>query len=1335
MSEDEDAIVIVDPRTGADLRFDSNSSGSDLWQLTRPTSEFYHHLTEQQRAKAQDLYEDYLRRHISINVDGGEPYADREVDMRKEDLDFLKQLASEPKVWCISNEDQDKLNWTIRKREKELKDMDRDGTAYSRAALNRLEKVEPQDENERRIIGELKEYYRLQIEDIKAGRDPLWREIEAMQRQDTVTPLNSINVIDRYGEAWNVTKTSDYIEASLLRTYAEQGDPVLTSREKRLLDSWLPEMQRDYLTKMENEDYRIGRDVVRLEGGNFEMTAVKENGLRTLIGMQAGVNSGEYAMIGTHKEKLADWIRDLNRQQMEFADDPNKVTIEGIHYTEKSSKLELQTIHDYYKYNMPEHRQPPQQDLQKINRWRGMDKPDRIEKEHLPEEDEPIRFHLLTARGLDPEHTELTKDLPVADLKRVKTDYEKGESYCTYNMRYDDYKKLSAWIEEKELKEPKPKSFWDKRESTPLTNSEILSRQGGFEKACRAFEEGDKVIVFAEGKRGYAYFTETLTKNSDLDRLKEAFERTNPDLYEGGFPAAALPENKAKMLAEWITEKEKDRPELKRVKDLTPESDYLKLAAYLAKDDPKRTPEEYWTVHKWAEKQQETFLHDQEKADQKAGRRDVVRGVIFDHVEEISRKQSLDDLRFANDMLDMSDNHRERLNEWIREKQRELAPEETKTPSHFLQDMNAPVKFEKPSNFDWKNAGKPKEYDYVTKDTELSQLKQVAADYEKGESYCTYNLRYDDYYRLNGWIKEKEPEKPTTLKFREADKEQQIQLVCREFDEPEKIVVFPNGQRGSTLFTQVLTKDSSLDQLKEASRTTSQWYHGYNQAAALPPEKQELLKDWIKQRERVADINPPEPAKQPNFEELRKQINKTDWTYAMSDDPSVWRRGEKETEQTREAIRDAAKANPQAMDKYLENLEREKILLTETIDQIKSATKMEKQQTRPALGLPFEPKKQPDIIPWSGREYSTDTPLRELEAFDKALREGPYEERLPADQYKKLRTWIDNKQNLEQRADRFAAHAVTPWGVPDQTTKIASGIYEYQTPAHGGIWLSPEQNARVPSELKDKTFNRQGHRGWYEEDVDVQIVRDIFPEIFSRERAARLEERPKLKPITDKDVEEKKDKETKGITVKNPDGTYEKLTPESRVEDLIMLRKRVRSGERKIRKEELQVLDSWIEDKKKKAPALADKTKQLDQQRTKTESLVREISAGMERTSKTLADIESKLKHLQSTPAPSPPTPASGKISMTVEWADGKSNSFTASSRAEASTMLMSTIDSRSDYSVSSAQRSALSNWASTGGNKPSTMSFESTPTKNITPPKPPTPEPPIPKRKKDKGR
>jgi len=69
------------------------------------------------------------------------------------------------------------------------------------------------------------------------------------------------------------------------------------------------------------------------------------------------------------------------------------------------------------------------------------------------------------------------------------------------------------------------------------------------------------------------------------------------------------------------------------------------------------------------------------------------------------------------------------------------------------------------------------------------------------------------------------------------------------------------------------------------------------------------------------------------------------------------------------------------------------------------------------------------------------------------------------------------------------APASSPWGTPQSSTRLASGIWSITTSSHGGIWLSPERNADVPDYMADAT-------GWYEEDLAWAVPAVVYPEAF-----------------------------------------------------------------------------------------------------------------------------------------------------------------------------------------------------------------------------------------------
>jgi hypothetical protein len=71
----------------------------------------------------------------------------------------------------------------------------------------------------------------------------------------------------------------------------------------------------------------------------------------------------------------------------------------------------------------------------------------------------------------------------------------------------------------------------------------------------------------------------------------------------------------------------------------------------------------------------------------------------------------------------------------------------------------------------------------------------------------------------------------------------------------------------------------------------------------------------------------------------------------------------------------------------------------------------------------------------------------------------------------------------------------TPWGQVQEVRTIAPGVSVLSTACHGGLYLFPELNAQVPDQVKEQTFNGLGFQGFYEEDEDAQLIRDLFPQL------------------------------------------------------------------------------------------------------------------------------------------------------------------------------------------------------------------------------------------------
>jgi len=72
----------------------------------------------------------------------------------------------------------------------------------------------------------------------------------------------------------------------------------------------------------------------------------------------------------------------------------------------------------------------------------------------------------------------------------------------------------------------------------------------------------------------------------------------------------------------------------------------------------------------------------------------------------------------------------------------------------------------------------------------------------------------------------------------------------------------------------------------------------------------------------------------------------------------------------------------------------------------------------------------------------------------------------------------------------------TPWGVADDSERIAKGIMRYGTPGHGGYHLSPARQAEMPAALLIGGMPDIA-RGWYEEDCDWARIALAFPQFFN----------------------------------------------------------------------------------------------------------------------------------------------------------------------------------------------------------------------------------------------
>jgi hypothetical protein len=92
----------------------------------------------------------------------------------------------------------------------------------------------------------------------------------------------------------------------------------------------------------------------------------------------------------------------------------------------------------------------------------------------------------------------------------------------------------------------------------------------------------------------------------------------------------------------------------------------------------------------------------------------------------------------------------------------------------------------------------------------------------------------------------------------------------------------------------------------------------------------------------------------------------------------------------------------------------------------------------------------------------------------------------------------------------------SPWGVPQTVEEVGDGVYLVMTASHGGYYVPPAVNKRIPASWRAVSFNAQGVRGWYEEDCDWCMVALALPHLFIREeveiarRIFRQWQEPKL---------------------------------------------------------------------------------------------------------------------------------------------------------------------------------------------------------------------------------
>jgi hypothetical protein len=78
----------------------------------------------------------------------------------------------------------------------------------------------------------------------------------------------------------------------------------------------------------------------------------------------------------------------------------------------------------------------------------------------------------------------------------------------------------------------------------------------------------------------------------------------------------------------------------------------------------------------------------------------------------------------------------------------------------------------------------------------------------------------------------------------------------------------------------------------------------------------------------------------------------------------------------------------------------------------------------------------------------------------------------------------------------------TPWGISDDVTHFAEGIWFYTTPSHGGFRLSAERLLELPEALRKTNLNYCGAQ-WFEEDCEASLVVVGFPDHFTGDERAR----------------------------------------------------------------------------------------------------------------------------------------------------------------------------------------------------------------------------------------
>jgi len=80
---------------------------------------------------------------------------------------------------------------------------------------------------------------------------------------------------------------------------------------------------------------------------------------------------------------------------------------------------------------------------------------------------------------------------------------------------------------------------------------------------------------------------------------------------------------------------------------------------------------------------------------------------------------------------------------------------------------------------------------------------------------------------------------------------------------------------------------------------------------------------------------------------------------------------------------------------------------------------------------------------------------------------------------------------LEDSTPQFIRDRGTPWGKPDEVSKVADGIYWISTPSHGGFYVDEARYEAMPEQLKKCSLTKNR---FFEEDCAWCAVALAFPD-------------------------------------------------------------------------------------------------------------------------------------------------------------------------------------------------------------------------------------------------